>query len=369
VAREDKKGYEAKGKMKISKAILADLIYELIKTRVERDLARTLAGEGAEPTTPSPGHEGGTRVGVLCPATEYGREGEPEPCGRQMPCPAHGGEELKCPAPTYSGPCSWQLRKGPCPWHTPRQMQDVVSVNMAWAAHCAELEVQLARVTADRDRRKAEAERAQQRFQYQCELGDENTMHRLRLHAELRAARAELAERTREREHSDAALEAAARDMAQATTEVDRLTRELAATVQENHRWAATHAELEAELADVSAELEFVRADREGVAGQVRRLLAERAGARQRAAADTLQMAGTRLATAGHHPAADLVRDLEAQIRAGILSVPSSSEPDHEEPECVALCDYPVTGYHAKRGGRVLCDLPEPDHKEPEAGR
>jgi hypothetical protein len=48
VAREDKKGYEAKGKMKISKAILADLIYELIKTRVERDLARTLAGEGAE---------------------------------------------------------------------------------------------------------------------------------------------------------------------------------------------------------------------------------------------------------------------------------------------------------------------------------
>jgi hypothetical protein len=60
------------------------------------------------------------------------------------------------------------------------------AVRAAWAGMVQEL-------TADRDRWKAEAERAQQRFQHQCELGDENAMHRLRLHAELKVARDELA--------------------------------------------------------------------------------------------------------------------------------------------------------------------------------
>lgn len=27
----------------------------------------------------------------------------------------------------------------------------------------------------------------------------------------------------------------------------------------------------------------------------------------------------------------------------------------HSVPDCAPGCDYPVTGYHAKRGGEVLC--------------
>lgn len=54
---------------------------------------------------------------------------------------------------------------------------------------------------------------------------------------------------------------------------------------------------------------------------------AELVTARRDAAADALQMAGTQLATAGHYPAADLVRDLEAQIRAGTRPVPGRPEP------------------------------------------
>jgi hypothetical protein len=222
------------------------------------------------------------------------------------------------------------------------------------------------------------------------------------------AARDELAERTRERDHSDAALEAAARDMAQMTADRDRLTRELADTVQENHRWAATHAGLEAKLAeviaernryraslpaevqdywhwraecerlrrehdaalatarragaaelagvreelarmagdvtdlratlamrdsqlrDVRAELEYVRADREGVAGQVRRLLAERATARRDVAADTLEEAANDASVLLESGArAFTARGLRARadiIRADGRPVPGSPE-------------------------------------------
>jgi hypothetical protein len=69
-----------------------------------------------------------------------------------------------------------------------------------------------------------------------------------------------------------------------------------------------------------------VRANREQTA-EVERLRAELATARRDAAAAALEMAGARLAATGHHPAADLVRDLEAQIRAGTRPVPGSPEP------------------------------------------
>jgi hypothetical protein len=142
------------------------------------------------------------------------------------------------------------------------------------------------------------------------------------VHADADRLRDELAERTRERDYSDTALEAAARDMAQTITDRDRMERELAETVQANHRWAATHAELEDKLAEVRAELEYVRADREGLDLQRNRLLAERATARRDAAAGVLEWAAQMYG--------DPVGSLAAMahlIRDGLREVPGSPEP------------------------------------------
>jgi uncharacterized protein (DUF433 family) len=133
---------------------------------------------------------------------------------------------------------------------------------------------------------------------------------------------------------------------------LERKRAELDDTVQANHRWAATHAGLEAELAevreelarmaggvtdlratvamrdgqlrDVSAELEYVRADREGLDLQRNRLLAERATARRDVAAGVLDEAAT--GTSGLTAAG--LRQMAAQIRAGTRRVPGSPEPD-----------------------------------------
>jgi chromosome segregation ATPase len=152
------------------------------------------------------------------------------------------------------------------------------------------------------------------------------------------AREAELAERTRERDHSDAALEAAARDMAQVTTDRDRLERELADVREELARMAgdvtdlrATVAMRDGQLRDVRAELEYVRTDREGLDLQRNRLLAERATARRDAAAGVLEWAAR---TYGD-PAGSLAA-MAHLIRDGLREVPGSPEPapaGGEEPD------------------------------------
>jgi hypothetical protein len=47
------------------------------------------------------------------------------------------------------------------------------------------------------------------------------------------------------------------------------------------------------------------------------------------------------------------------QIEGGELT-PWADAPEPAQAECAPGCDYPVSGYHAKRGGRVLCTSPEP---------
>jgi hypothetical protein len=156
------------------------------------------------------------------------------------------------------------------------------------------------------------------------------------VHADADRLRDELAERTRERDYSDAALEAAARDMAQTTTDRDRpaAPRLWLEAERERHR---------AELAEVRAELEYVRADREGLDLQRNRLLAERIGTRQRAAADALEEAandasvllesGARAFTArGLRARADIIRADGRPVPGSPQPAPAGGEePDHGE--------------------------------------
>lgn len=44
------------------------------------------------------------------------------------------------------------------------------------------------------------------------------------------------------------------------------------------------------------------------------------------------------------------------QVRHPSLRTPTPGSPGPEK-ECAAGCDYSVSGYHAKRGGKVLCDV------------
>lgn len=45
-----------------------------------------------------------------------------------------------------------------------------------------------------------------------------------------------------------------------------------------------------------------------------------------------------------------------------------STKPVEDEEVCHITCDYPVTGYHARRGGKILCTVKKVEKEEPKTG-
>jgi hypothetical protein len=147
-------------------------------------------------------------------------------------------------------------------------------------------------------------------------------------------ARAELAERTCERGHSDATLEAAARDMAQMAME-DRLDEELVGARRECDRLRGERNDLrhqasvlEAMLAGARAELAEVRRSlaRQWAADHAE-LTTKLATARRDAATEALASGAGLAVRWGEHDLAADMRLIAAEIGDGIRPVPGSPEP------------------------------------------
>jgi hypothetical protein len=227
-----------------------------------------------------------------------------------------------------------------------------VRANQEQTAEVERVRAELAEMTAERNRLREWNESL-------LEAGAEVQGEVERLRAELATARGAVAA-------AGAGWDREAAELVRTREELAEVRRSLA------RQWAAYHDELTTELATARRDAEMW----ERAAGDME--------ARDRhAAADALAMAGTQLAATHHHPAADLVRDLEAQIRAGERPVPGNPEPtprrsdgqsqtgDAWNPRHDPMCDG------RQHPGRSTCDCgaspgnPEPapaGGEEPEHG-